>query len=437
MHRHSVTWVVLFTVIALMFLKLPRMVARQDVVMRTYSALVEVDALAKQKYVEPIGDRRLVHGAIRGMLLQLDRYSGYIAPQQLRALLRRTRGEYIGVGIKIGVRGGRITVIAPIEGGPAAEAGVVSGDVVLAIDGDEVENLSAFDVEERLTGQKGTSVDLRVLHPGESEPDDLTITRAAVSLRTIRGFQRDASGHWDHLIDPEHRIGYIRVTHFIDTTGDDFDAALDELLAGGVAGLVLDLRDNPGGLMLRAVAMVDRFIARGVILETVTRRRAVHQYLATMPHTEADVELVVLINAGSASAAEIVAGSLRAHDRAILVGERSFGKGSVQQLIHLTEHKAAIKLTTAYYRLPDGRVIHRTRENTGTDAWGVKPDILIKLTEAETLDLQRSRRTVARLVRAGGRTPGRPIGKENRVDRQLLAALNHLRVQLKCETTAG
>jgi carboxyl-terminal processing protease len=384
MHKHSLTWLAIFAVMALMFLRLPQMVARQDAVLNTYSALVEVDALARQKFVEPIEDERLVHGAIRGIMLQLDPYSGYIAPDELPWFERRNHGEYIGVGLEVGVQKGRLTVIAPIEGGPAAEAGIRCQDVILSIDGQDVDGLSVLDVEERLSPPKaGATVRLRVLHPGESEPEVLTITRGPVSLWTVKGFGRDAAGHWDYMIDPKRGIGYIRVSSFLDNTTRDFDAALGSLLDRDVCGLVLDLRFNPGGMMHQAVAMVDRFVNSGLIVATVTRRRAVREYRATARGTVTDVELAVLINGGSASASEIVAGSLQAHDRAVVVGERSFGKGSVQQLIYLKEHKAAIKLTTAYYRLPDGRIIHRTPKNVDTDAWGVKPDIHVSLVNEE------------------------------------------------------
>ena len=160
MHRHNLTWIAILGLIVLMFLRLPQMAARQDAVLNTYSALVEVDALAKQKYVEPIEDSRLVDGAIRGMLLTLDPYSGYIAPEELPAFERRAAGDYIGIGIEVGMKGGRLTVIAPIEGTPAAKAGVRAGDVIRSIDGHDIEALSVFDVEELLGGAPGTTVRL-------------------------------------------------------------------------------------------------------------------------------------------------------------------------------------------------------------------------------------------------------------------------------------
>ena len=446
MHRYSLTWVAVFCIIALMFLRLPQMAARQDAVLNTYSALVEVDALAKQRFVEPIGDERLVDGAIRGMLLTLDPYSGYIAPDELPAFERRAAGEYIGIGITFGMQDGRLTVIAPIEGTPAAKAGIVARDIIHSINGRDLKGLSAFDVERLLIGAPGTTVRLRVQHPRQREPEALTVTRGPVSLLTVRGFRRDASGHWDYLIDPATRIAYVRVSSFLSNTMDDFGAVLDSLSSQGARGLILDLRFNPGGMMHQAVAMVDRFVDSGVILSTVTRRRAVQEYLATPVGTVSSIKLAVLINGASASASEIVAGSLQAHDRALVVGERSFGKGSVQHLIYLAESKGAIKLTTAYYKLPDGRIIHRTAKNLDSSLWGVRPNVEITLNDEEVHAIQDSRRMLDLAYAEPSDAPGssekptvgnRPGDAEPLEilrDRQLLEALTQVRHQIEGNT---
>ncbi len=391
-HKHGITWVVVFGVIVLMFLQLPPMAAKQDSVVHTYSALVEVDALAKQQFVDPIEDNRLVDGAIRGMMFQLDPYSGYISPEELPAFERRSRGDFSGVGIEIGLLGGQLTVIAPVEGSAAAQAGVLAGDALISIDGQKLEGRSVFDVEEILAGAQGTQVRIEVRHPGERQSRTLELVRGAVHLKTVRGFTRDSAGKWEYMLDRKDRIGYIRVGNFRENTLRDFDEALREILDDGAAALILDLRFNPGGLMQQAVAMVDRFLESGVILSTVTRRKAVDEYVAVPEGTIRKLKLVVLINGNSASAAEIVAGSLQAHRRATVVGERSFGKGTVQHLIHLIGNKAAVKLTVAYYRLPDGRLIHRTDKNLHTQSWGVIPDVIVPLERDELAALQESRR---------------------------------------------
>src|SRR3990172_11101105 len=248
-HKHGITWVVVFGVILLMFLQLPPMAAKQDSVVHTYSALVEVDALAKQQFVYPIEDDRLVDGAIRGMMFQLDPYSGYIAPDELPAFERRSRGDFSGVGIEVGMQGGHLTVIAPVEGSSAAQAGVLAGDTLLSIDGRKLEGRSVFDVEEMLVGPLGTRVHIEVRHPGEREARKLSLVRGPVHLTTVCGFRRDPSGAWEYMIDRGERIGYVRVSNFRENTMRDFDAALRELLDDGAAALILDLRFNPGGLM--------------------------------------------------------------------------------------------------------------------------------------------------------------------------------------------
>ena len=448
-HKHSITWVVVFGVILLMFLQLPPMAAKQDSVVHTYSALVEVDALAKQQFVESIEDDRLVDGAIRGMMFQLDPYSGYIAADELPAFERRSRGEFSGVGVEVGMLGGQLTVIAPVEGSSAAQAGVLAGDTLLSIEGQKLVGRSVFDVEEMLVGPLGTRVHIEVRHPGERETKKLSLVRGPVHLTTVRGFRRDPSGAWEYMIDrggrtsrprvgrrdqggsvrEGPRIGYVRVSNFRENTMRDFDAALSELLDDGAVALILDLRFNPGGLMQQAVAMVDRFVDDGVILSTVTRRRAVDEYVAQREGTIDNLKLVVLINGNSASAAEIVAGSLQARGRAVVVGERSFGKGSVQHLIHLTGHKAAIKLTVAYYRLPDGRIIHRTDKNTHTELWGVTPDVKVTLSEDEIQAIQESRRRVdgslwceIPISHQVGATPSPELARDRQLDEALVLA---------------
>jgi carboxyl-terminal processing protease len=446
MHRRGLTWLAIITVIGLMFLRLPQMAAKQDAVLNTYSALVEVDALARQRFVESVDGSRLVDGAIRGLLLQLDPYSGYISPEELPAFERRSAGDYIGVGIEIGAVGDEMTVITPIDGSPAARAGVRPGDVIVSVDGQDIKGLSVFDLERLLIGRPGTSVRLRLQHSGEDDPETVTITRGPVNLTTVRGCWRGSSGKWEFMLDPEHRIGYVRVSRFIETTIRDFDSALAGLLLQGARGLIIDLRFNPGGRMQQAVGMVNRFVDSGVIVSTVTRRKAVREYRATKGGTNAGVDLAVLINGGSASASEIVAGALQARGRALVVGERSFGKGSVQQLIYLIEKKGAVKLTTAYYRMPDGRIIHRNADHTESDPWGVIPDVEIALSDEEVRAIQDSRHALDQAFTESppasstdeSATPGHPAPRPNHQqdplrqveihhDRQLLEALLRLR----------
>ncbi|MCH8966862.1 MAG: S41 family peptidase [Planctomycetes bacterium] len=449
MHKHGLTGVAIFGLIGLLFLRLPPMVAQQDSMFNTYRALVEVDALAKQQFVERFDDDRLVDGAIRGMMRQLDPYSGYIAPNELAGFRRRHAGEYIGLGIAMGMRAGRLAVIASVDGSPAAKAGILAGDLILAINHHETKEMSVVDANEHLSGGPGAPVILRVQHAGEDEPVDVTIGPGRVILQTVRGFRRAPDGGWDYALDPQHAIAYVRVSAFHRNTTRSFDRALRRAFGQGARDIILDLRFNPGGLLEAGVAMVDRFVSAGLIVATVTRRQAMHQYHANSEGTLVDPKLVVLINAGSASSAEIVAGALQDHGRALLVGERSFGKGSVQHLINLTTHDAAIKLTVAYYRLPSGRIIHRLPRHKDSDPWGVQPDVKVELTAEETAAIQASRRALdeahrtAKPVATEGADEGtgkRTDEEKNSVrgsstpleivrDRQLVTALSILREQ--------
>jgi len=394
MSKHAITWTVIFGVITLMFLKLPQMAATQDVVVNTYSPLVEVDALVRQQYVEPVESNQLVDGAIRGLMRELDPYSGYISGRELAAFERRNSGEYIGVGVYLGFDAGRLIVIAPIPGSPAAHAGVRPGDVILSIDGKDVSHASVFDAEDLLVGRPQTKATLVVVPEGSRDPETLVMTRAEVHVRTVRGYGTSPDGAQSYLLDAEHRIAYVRISNFHENTSEEFANALRRIEDGGAKGLIIDLRFDPGGIMTEAIAIVDMFVPDGILLTTESRRRAVEVYRATAEGTDVTLPLVVLVNGSSASSAEIVSGSLQARHRATVVGSRSFGKGCAQHLIYLKDRKAAIKLTTDYYRLPDGRCIHRTAENFATSEWGIIPDVIIPLSKPERRAVMEARRQI-------------------------------------------
>lgn len=378
MSQRSVVWICIFVVIALMFWRLPQIVAEQDTVYQTYGVLLEADALIKQRYVHPVPNERLVEGAVRGMLARLDPYCAFIPAEEMEFFERRSRGEYVGVGVEVGTRFGVHTIISPIAGGPAERAGVLAGDEILAIDGRNVESLSVTDIDKLLAGSSESPVALTLRRPGQSQPQRLTVLRGPVSLHTVRGLARDAEGREQFMLDVRAAVGYVRVTDFTEVTLRDFDAALGELTQAGLRGLILDLRKNPGGLMDQALGMADRFLSGGPILATVNRRRVVREYRAEAAGTIGDIPLAVLVDGGSASSSEIVAGSLQARGRAVIIGSRTFGKGSVQHLIPLSDGKSAVKLTVAYYQLPNGRFIHRTASNERTSEWGIIPDIVVE-----------------------------------------------------------
>lgn len=434
MSGRNTFWFCIIVVIATMFYRLSPMIAEQDTVYRTYAPLVEVDALIQRRYVEPAPGRELVEGAIRGMMLQLDPYSGYIGPDRLADFRRRHSGEYVGIGLELGRVNGSITVIAPLDDSPALRAGLRPGDVLLAVDGRSTEDLSVVDVDNRLAGEPDTPVELTVVRRSGRRVR-MNVTRSRVKRITVRGFRRRPRDRWDYFVDPERRIAYIRVAHFNEGMVRAFDTALRTIKQEQGAAVIIDLRFNPGGLMPQAVALVDRFVDSGTILTTVTRRRAVDTYTATAPYTDKETPLAVLINGGSASSSEIVAGALQDHHRALIVGERSFGKGSVQEFIMLQGGDAGLKLTVAHYRLPGGRIIHKTSDNAATDAWGIIPDLIVPLDDAG-YDAMRARRLEVDAApsppdrTSATRTAAPLAGPAVRIDPQLQAAITALAARI-------
>jgi len=337
-----------------------------------FDSLVDVVDLVERYYVTETGDEELVTDAINGMLGQLDPYSEYIPAKELADFQKQTSGNYEGIGIGIDIKDGYLTVISPFEDSPAYKAGVLPGDIIIEVDGQSTTDWSASRAVKELTGESGKTVTIKVLHFDETQ-EQITITRAPIHVPTVKGWRRQSlTDPWDHTLDDKGYIGYVRITQFTEETMADFDQVAQKLLAQDMKALVLDLRNNPGGLLSAAVDLVDRMLDQGVIVSTRGAHTEQEETMATAQGTYRRFHLVVLINQGSASAAEIVSGALQDNDRAVVVGKRSWGKGSVQRLIHLPKSGGAVKLTTDYYYLPKGRCVHRL---PGARSWGVEPDI--------------------------------------------------------------
>ncbi len=428
MAKRNLIWLIVVAVLIVGLFRLAPMTAEQDSVFQTYAPLIEVDSLVRQRHVEAVEEQQLVNGAVRGMMLTLDPYSGYIAPDELPAYRRRAAGEYVGIGLQLGMVDRQLSVIAPIEQSPAIEAGLQAGDAILAIDGAPTDGLGVADADRLLSGNPGSAVELTIRRAAGGEPETLRVTRAPVSVPSVKGCRRLEHGEWDYLVDPDSLIAYVRVSNFHDNTTEEFDRALDRIHGLGPGGLVLDLRANPGGSLAAAVAMVDRFLSSGVIVATVTRHQAVDTYRARPEGTVPLWPMAVIIDGGSASASEIVAGSLQDHDRAVIVGTRSFGKGVVQNVVMLSRLPAAVCLTVAHYRLPNGRIIHKTPANRATDEWGVIPDRIVEIDSDEAAAIQEQRGLV-------DRTPFGPTTRASAQDHpptilrdsQLSAALEEVR----------
>jgi len=311
----------------------------------------------KHDYVNPVDDHQLLQAAIRGMVASLDPYSAYLDGDEYDEVKINSSGRYSGVGIDLSIEDEQVVVIAPFDGSPAAQAGIRSGDVIVTIDGVPVNTSTLADTIGRMRGAEGTSVKIGIMREGNPEPMLFTLKRSRVDLHSVRG----------ELLEPGYP--YVRISQFSETTGDDLNSTLKDLRKHNGAplkGLVLDLRDNPGGVLEAAVAVADAFLDSGVIV-TAKGRTADSKF--EMDATPGDVlngaPIIVLVNGGSASAAEIVAGALKDQHRAKLMGRTTFGKGSVQTIIPLSDDRA-VKLTTSLYYTPSGVSINHR---------GIAPDI--------------------------------------------------------------
>lgn len=342
--------------------------ARQakESVYEEFEEFIKVVKELQDKYVDEIQLSTILINAYRGMLSGLDPYSQYFGPEDLEDLKIETEGEFEGLGIEVIIKDGLLIVITPLLDSPAFKAGILVGDRIIKIDGESTENMSIREVVKRLRGKLGTKITLTVVHEGDTTPSDITIERAKIYVNSIRG---------SRMVDEEYKIGYLAVSNFQENTIKDLDTAIQDLLKNGMKSLILDLRFNPGGLLNAAVDMADKFLVKGIIVSTRGRDKTQnYTYRARKKGTYPDFPLIILVNNGSASASEIVAGALKDHKRGLLLGVKTFGKGSVQSLIPLRDGKAALKLTTARYYTPSGVCIHEK---------GIEPDIKVPLNFAE------------------------------------------------------
>jgi carboxyl-terminal processing protease len=326
-------------------------------------------------YVEPVERRQLFEGGLRGMLNELDPYSGFISPDEYSQFNVDIRQQFGGVGIEVGMENDRLTVLNPIPGSPAYDAGLLAGDVIVSINGENVDGQSLDAVVKLMRGPAGSMVEVEVLHRGESLPKTYKIQRAEIRIESVRGDRRDSRGHWSFVLEKHPRIGYIRVLSFGNRTAEDLQSALQSI-EGLVDSLILDLRGNAGGLLTSAVQICDMFIpADKQIVSTRGRDPALFESFWSEHPAMVDLNLpiVVLVDRFSASASEIFAACLQDYQRATIVGERTWGKGTVQNVIELEGGKSAIRLTTQTYWRPSGENIHRHRNDGPEDAWGVKP----------------------------------------------------------------
>lgn len=346
-------------------------VAEEDVQSLPFDELrtfTEIFGRIKQDYVEPVSDKKLLEDAIRGMLSGLDPHSAYLVDEEYKELQEGTTGQFGGLGIEVGMENGFVKVVSPIDDTPAQKAGIKAGDLIVRLDDKPVKGMSLAEAVKIMRGEPGSQIVLTVIREGAEAPLKFELTRDIIKVKSVKS----------RLL--EKNYGYLRISSFQSGTGESLLEAVDELKKendGALKGLVLDLRNNPGGVLNAAVEVSDAFIKAGLIVYTEGRiKNSEMRFNASPDDVLSGAPIVVLINGGSASASEIVAGALQDHKRAIIMGERSFGKGSVQTILP-TSNGGAVKLTTARYYTPSGRSIQ---------AEGIEPDVSLARVKLEALE---------------------------------------------------
>lgn len=417
--------------------------------------IADVLNLIENNYVEEVDRQKLLEAALNGIMAELDQHSAYIPPAEISQFRGSIDKSYGGIGVQVSLENGEMKVISPFFGSPAYKEGIMAGDVILSIQGQSTEGMTLDRAAELTTGEIGTEVLVTVRRTSSDVVEELKLVRATIKMETVLGDSRRPDESWEFYIDAESKIACVRLTGFGRTTADELRQTLSHLIDDGMQGLILDLRFNPGGLLSSAIQISDMFIDEGRIVSTQSRTSPPRVWEATSKSTLPNFPMVVLVNQYSASASEIVAACLKDHGRAIVIGQRTFGKGSVQNVVPLTGGSSALKLTTATYYRPNGRNIHRREEATDEDEWGVEPNdgFEVLLTEDEVVRFLKDRRLrdvvgeTAEPVSVAENTtepaqativmPPRPPKLESLpfVDEALKTAVAHLRSQLVEQAT--
>lgn len=406
-NRERLAWVLCVAVLTVLTLRLPGSFGQRDDDYQFVRTLVDIHRQVVVNYVEPVDESALRDAAVAGMLSRLDPFSEFIPPSLTQEFNRSLEGTFLGVGIQVNqLESGAVEVVTPVEGSPAFEAGVQAGDRILRVNGEDITGLRLPEVVSKIRGPAGTRVTL-LLRRVTGEELELTMPRAEFVVPTLKGYRRTADNSWNYWVREQPKVAYIRITQFTPDTTASLEPLLRRLLAEGMQGLVLDLRFNPGGRLDQAISVADLFLDAGVIVSTRGRNRPETVIRATAENTLPKFPMAVIINEASASASEILAGALADNRRAAIVGTRSYGKGSVQEVIPLPGRGGELKLTTAYYYLPSGRLVHRMRDAT---TWGVEPMVNVPLEPPQARAVWEARLAMENFRPPSGPRSGSPGG---------------------------
>lgn len=395
---------------------------------RYVSTITEAMNLISTEYVDDVEQRKLFEGAMDGMVGQLDPYSGYSPPEEYQQFRDQMDQGFVGIGVfvELDQETKRLTIMSPLVGTPAHKAGIKSGDVILAIDGKDTAGMSLKESTSHIKGPAGTKVKLTIQHIGEPSPVDLLVERAEIPIESVYGDIRGADGKWIFHLLEKPKLGYIRVHNFGERTPTEVRTALDayKQTGQGIEALILDLRGNAGGLLTSAIGICDMFLDRGTIVSTRGRNNQERsRHVATKGmEVSPDIPLVVMVDRFSASASEIVAACLQDNRRAVVVGQRSWGKGTVQNIVELEGGRSALRLTIARYWRPSGKDIHKAANAQESDDWGVSPDpgLEVNLTseEFETWVKARRQRDIMTFTGQAHTTLTQPSGEKARENNQ-------------------
>jgi carboxyl-terminal processing protease len=361
-------------------LSVPGSLAQRDDDYRFVRTLVDIYRQVGTNYVENVEDQKLQQAAISGMLQSLDPHTMYVPPEQEDAFNDALDGNFKGVGIRLNYNEetSQIEVVTPIDDSPAWKAGVLPGDVVLKVDGESIVGMRLEDAIPKIQGPSGSKVTLN-LKRTTGEITDITLTREEFVVPMIKGFDRNPDNTWNYWVDGTTKIGYVRLAQFTPEIGAKIGDIVRTLKGDGMKGLILDLRFNPGGRLEEAEQIIDLFVKEGTIVSVKGRNRPEQKRMAKAEGTLENFPMVVLVNEHSASASEVVAGSLKDNNRATVVGARTYGKGSVQEVMPLDANAGELKMTVAYWYLPSGKRVQRIKD---AKEWGVEPDIVVAMDDA-------------------------------------------------------